>query len=147
LKSLLIIYNYHFYSRNIRLGKSDKWRNIIRDLVLLCFELNQSVSVIVNNSSPEGHIPMNLIDTLHLNKNVPNSLKNIVTPQMLLLCSWRTVKEVSQLFGLLGTEASIQTSASLDVLLTHEQVRYMQLHTHAHIRAREYNCAYACTCR
>lgn len=49
--------------------------------------------------------------------------KEIVTPQMVLLCSWRTVKEVSQLFGLFAIKASIRTAESLNGLLTVEQVR------------------------
>jgi hypothetical protein len=90
-------------------------------------------------------MPINLIDTLHLNKDIPNPEEKIITPQMLLLCSWRTVKEVSQLFGLLGTEASIQTNSSLDGLLTQEQVRYMHIVTHiyTHTRVREYSYVYS----
>jgi len=93
---------------------------------------------------------MNLIDTLHLSKDVPDLEEKIITPQMLLLCSWRTVKEVSQLFGLLGTEASIQTNSSLDGLLTQEQVRYMHIvthtYTHAYMSTVVCICAYAHNC-
>lgn len=96
------------------------WRNSVADIILLCFDLNHTVSVIVNNSSPEGHLPMDL-KTLNFNNDV--SIPEIVTPQMVLLCSWRTVKEVSQLFGLFATKASIQTTESANGLLTGEQVR------------------------
>lgn len=81
--------------------------------------------MVVNNSSPEGHLPMDL-KTLNLNASF---LKNeIITPQMVLLCSWRTVKEVSLLFGLFATKASIQTAESPNGLLTVEQVRFVYVH-------------------
>lgn len=107
-------------------AKEDKsWQSAVASIISLCSELSDIVSVIVNNSSPEGHLPMDL-KTLNLNDNDGDasfSEKEIVTPQMVLLCSWHTVKEVSLLFGLLATEASIQTSESKDGLLTTEQVR------------------------
>jgi len=78
--------------------------------------------VVVNNSSPEGHLPMDL-KTLNLDDALFPE-KEIITPQMVLLCSWRTVKEVSQLFGLFATKASIQTAESPNGLLTVEQVSF-----------------------
>lgn len=111
-------------------GTSKLWQSTVANIILLCFELNHTVSVVVNNSSPEGHLPMDL-KTLNLdNTSFPE--KEIVTPQMVLLCSWRTVKEVSQLFGLFATKASIQTVESLNGLLTEEQVRF------AHLRMLSY---------
>ncbi|KYQ58279.1 Thyroid adenoma-associated protein [Trachymyrmex zeteki] len=105
--------------------RSELWQNTIADIIELCFELNRTVSVVVNNSSPEGHLPMDL-KTLNLNASF---LKNeIITPQMVLLCSWRTVKEVSLLFGLFATKASIQTAESPNGLLTVEQIESIMKH-------------------
>lgn len=111
------------------------WQNTIANIILLCFELNHTVSIVVNNSSPEGHLPMDL-KTLSFNDDVSFPEKEIVTPQMVLLCSWRTVKEVSQLFGLFAIKASIQNCEPADGLLTEEQVRYIYLYiiyTYIHI--------------
>ncbi|XP_011644648.1 thyroid adenoma-associated protein homolog [Pogonomyrmex barbatus] len=112
---------------NLRdVGMSKPWQNAIADIILLCFELNHTVSVIVNNSSPEGHLPMDL-EMLNFN-DVSFPEKEIITPQMVLLCSWRTVKEVSQLFGLLATKASIQTAESQNGLLTEKQIEHIMKH-------------------
>lgn len=104
---------------------TEMWQLFIDKIIKLCFELNRAVSVVVNNSSPEGHLPMDS-KTLNLDETLPE--KEIITPQMVLLCSWRTVKEVSQLFGLLATEASIQTAESPNGLLTMEQIEKMMKH-------------------
>lgn len=106
------------------------WQDAVANIVSLCFELNQTVSVIVNNSSPEGHLPMDL-EALSL-ENGALAEREMVTPQMVLLCSWRTVKEVSQLFGLFATKASIRTDVSASGLLTDEQVRYMHIRAQIH---------------
>ena len=54
--------------------------------------------------------------------------KQIVTPQMVLLCSWRTVKEVSLLFGLLSTKAPICEDNPSTKLLNEEQVKFHNLY-------------------
>lgn len=70
---------------------------------------------------------------LNFNDDTSFPEKETVTPQMVLLCSWRTVKEVSQLFGLLANKASIQTDESMNGLLTEDQVRYIYLYICTHI--------------
>lgn len=35
-----------------------KWKEILNDLVEICFEMIPTVSSVVNSSSPEGHLPM-----------------------------------------------------------------------------------------
>ncbi|KYN05760.1 Thyroid adenoma-associated protein [Cyphomyrmex costatus] len=104
---------------------NELWQNTVADIIILCFELNRTVSVVVNNSSPEGHLPMDL-ETLNLNASF--YMNEILTPQMVLLCSWRTVKEVSLLFGLLATKASIQTAESPNGLLTVKQIENIMKH-------------------
>lgn len=120
---------FYFYFFCSGLGTDNLWQNTIANIILLCFELNHTVSVIVNNSSPEGHLPMDL-KLLNFNDDTSFPEKETITPQMVLLCSWRTVKEVSQLFGLLASKASIQTGESINGLLTEKQVRYTYLYVH-----------------
>lgn len=92
------------------------------DLVNMCFELNSAVSQIVNNSSPEGHLPMDL-NPRHLNCILQDDEEVVITPQMVLLCSWRTVKEISLLFGHLTSNASIYNEKTKTGLLKEDQVR------------------------
>ncbi|XP_012534366.2 thyroid adenoma-associated protein isoform X2 [Monomorium pharaonis] len=127
------LYGYLFCMRSLLsdcdlrgTGANKLWQSTVANIILLCFELNHSVSVVVNNSSPEGHLPMDL-KALNLDDE-SSPEKNIITPQMVLLCSWRTVKEVSQLFGIFATKASIQTADCLDGLLTEEQIEHIMKH-------------------
>ncbi|EFN66762.1 Thyroid adenoma-associated protein [Camponotus floridanus] len=128
------LYGYLFCIRSLladcdlrSAGTDNLWRNTIANIILLSFELNHTVSVIVNNSSPEGHLPMDL-KSLNFNDDTLFPEKETITPQMVLLCSWRTVKEVSQLFGLLANKASIQTDESINGLLTEEQIKHIMKH-------------------
>ncbi|XP_063979091.1 tRNA (32-2'-O)-methyltransferase regulator THADA [Diachasmimorpha longicaudata] len=95
------------------------WQRTVGDLIDLCLSLNKSVSQIVNNSSPEGHFPMDL-DDKHVNGDL-DDMEVAVTPQMVLLCSWRTVKEVSLLFGYLSEKSPIEEGGRMG-LLSMEQI-------------------------
>ena len=75
----------------------------------------------MNNSSPEGHLPMD-IESSTLSSTVPESSATTVTPQMVLVCSWRTVKEVSLLFGYLSAKSPITNDKSELGLLAEEQL-------------------------
>ncbi|KOC70573.1 Thyroid adenoma-associated protein like protein [Habropoda laboriosa] len=123
------LYGYLFCIRNLlqecnlkSVEKEQLWQNTIAELISACFQFSHAVSLIVNNSSPEGHLPMDLnIKTINeICDSVPE--KQIVTPQMVLLCSWRTIKEVSLLFGLLATEAPICEDNPSVGLLNEEQI-------------------------
>ncbi|XP_034189800.2 thyroid adenoma-associated protein homolog [Osmia lignaria lignaria] len=123
------LYGYLFCIRSLleecdfeQIAKTQLWQDATAKLVSVCLELSCAVSVIVNNSSPEGHLPMDL--SLQTINNIHNSSfeKQMVTPQMVLLCSWRTVKEVSLMFGLLAIKAPICEKNSPIGLLNKEQI-------------------------
>ncbi|KAJ9590083.1 hypothetical protein L9F63_016803, partial [Diploptera punctata] len=107
------------------------WRTLIADLVNICFHLNEVVGPIVNSSSPEGHLPMDFqAGKDHLRQDAGGAVLN-VTAQMVLLCSWRTVKEVSLFLGELAERAPISCSDGTDeekCLLTEKQVLAIGAH-------------------
>ncbi|XP_035729863.1 thyroid adenoma-associated protein-like isoform X2 [Vespa mandarinia] len=122
------LYGYLFCLRSLIsncdlsiVGTEKLWQETISKLILMCFELNKVVSIIVNNSSPEGHLPMDL--SPHTTNGLFfNPEKEIITPQMILLCSWRTVKEVSLLFGQLAIKSTISSHNVSGELLTENQI-------------------------
>lgn len=84
-----------------KLDRLSSWQKLLRDLINLCFKVNDIVTPVVNSSSPEGHLPMDFNQGSDLLKAKPAPASK-VTAQMVLLCSWRTVKEVSLLLGRLS---------------------------------------------
>ncbi|XP_033219101.1 uncharacterized protein LOC117174281 isoform X3 [Belonocnema kinseyi] len=121
------LYGYIFCVRSLlnildlrAIQDKDPWRKMITEIVYICFALSGIVSEVVNNSSPEGHLPMDLnIQNNHCLNNVHTSL---VTSQMVLLCSWRTIKETSLLFGYLTSKCPLYISESYLGLLSEDQV-------------------------
>ncbi|XP_017883798.1 thyroid adenoma-associated protein homolog [Ceratina calcarata] len=123
------LYGYLFCIRSLleecnlkSIEENHVWQNTIGELVSLCFELSHAVSLIVNNSSPEGHLPTDLNLRTIDETNHSTSDEQIVTPQMVLLCSWRTIKEVSLLFGLLAIKAPMFEDNSSIGLLNDGQI-------------------------
>uniref|UniRef100_T1J611 tRNA (32-2'-O)-methyltransferase regulator THADA n=1 Tax=Strigamia maritima TaxID=126957 RepID=T1J611_STRMM len=118
------------------------WFSFVSNLLELCFLLNEVVAPIVNNSSPEGHLPMDsepeTLIALHatLEKALGYNTEKLshsssdeacgkarsVTAQMVLLCSWRTVKEISLLLGDLCQRSPLPEDNDQPFLLTHNQV-------------------------
>lgn len=129
------LYGYLFCIRSLLyecnfkdVEKEHLWQNTVADLISISFEFSHAVSLIVNNSSPEGHLPMdlNLQAINEICGSVPD--KQIVTSQMVLLCSWRTIREVSLLFGMLSTKAPISEDNIPSGLLNEEQVKLYNLY-------------------
>lgn len=100
------------------IAKCQRWVQFVWKLLLTCRELSNVVAVVVNNSSPEGISPndFSIIENSVYDEDVEmESLESTVdeditneaetfkntrtTPQMVLLCSWRTIKEVSLILG------------------------------------------------
>lgn len=94
----------------------NEWRELVTRLLEMCFEISQIVAPIVNSSSPEGIFPKELRSAR------PDAQELLVTPQMLLVCCWRTMKEVSLFFGDLMRTLPIEFGGSSNYLLSHEQV-------------------------
>ncbi|XP_021248187.1 thyroid adenoma-associated protein isoform X2 [Numida meleagris] len=147
-----------------------EWKQIVARLILMSYELSAVVSPVVQSSSPEGLIPMDIdseaADRLQmiLNEIQPQDtndyflqakilkehckiesekladhkpMENIctemrgkesqicdVTAQMVLVCCWRSMKEVSLLLGTLCKLLPTQTASEpSDGLITGEQVK------------------------
>jgi hypothetical protein len=66
----------------------DPGEAISDELFKLGLTITSVTSSVLNNDSPEGHLPMDM-----------EQVDSRVTAQLLLLCSWRTSKEISLLFG------------------------------------------------
>ncbi|XP_015594002.1 uncharacterized protein LOC107267174 isoform X2 [Cephus cinctus] len=115
VRSLLSICNLR------EISMEEDWREMISTIIDQCFRLNEAVTQIVNNSSPEGHLPMDL-NSDYLNCLFFDPEATTVTPQMVLLCSWRTVKEISLLFGYLIAEVPISDNTTNASLLSEKQI-------------------------
>ena len=69
------------------------------ELFQVCSDISTVISCILNSDSPEGHLPMDM---------EPLTNSSSMTPQLLLLCAWRTSKEISLLLGKLCSHFSVK---------------------------------------
>ncbi|XP_066534782.1 thyroid adenoma-associated protein isoform X2 [Hoplias malabaricus] len=135
-----------------------EWRDVVTDLIALCYRMSDVVSPVVQSSSPEGLIPMDTdsetsaglqrilqeiqprdtndfftsareLDstseeqrhTFQANSTDPRDEAYKVTAQMVLVCCWRSMKEVSMLLGELCQSMPLHTQTQKG-LITEEQV-------------------------
>ncbi|XP_027208748.2 tRNA (32-2'-O)-methyltransferase regulator THADA isoform X1 [Penaeus vannamei] len=120
------------------------WQEILKIVLQVCYQVSELVAPVVRNSSPEGHLPMDLNpESLEvLRATLQQSLGNhhneqdvvlsaeatpqelvkaqAVNAQMLLLCAWRCVKEISLILG--DVVQKMPLSPRTDALLTNEDV-------------------------
>ncbi|XP_055695123.1 uncharacterized protein LOC129796972 [Lutzomyia longipalpis] len=89
--------------------ETPRWKSFYEKVLLLCNEASQIVAPIVNNSSPEGFFPED--------SELLESTDERVTPQMVLLCGWRTIKEVTLLLGEICEKTPISTN-----LISNEEI-------------------------
>uniref|UniRef100_A0A2M4B8H4 tRNA (32-2'-O)-methyltransferase regulator THADA n=1 Tax=Anopheles marajoara TaxID=58244 RepID=A0A2M4B8H4_9DIPT len=115
------------------LCREEHWRTSITRLITTCDSIIKLVSVVTNNSTPEGtyleefedtkmkieddcaDVEMKNVDDLSDNESINicmdtkiESTKSGTTPQMVLLCSWRTIKEISLILGDIASRSPIQ---------------------------------------
>uniref|UniRef100_A0A182N8V1 DUF2428 domain-containing protein n=1 Tax=Anopheles dirus TaxID=7168 RepID=A0A182N8V1_9DIPT len=118
------------------LSQDECWRTSIIRLIGTCDSIAKVVSVVTNNSSPEGTFLEDFVETTNANEcadiemdegsdseiceevlanaapsttNEPTNAgsKAETTPQMILLCSWRTIKEISLILGDIASRSPI----------------------------------------
>ncbi|KAL0879103.1 hypothetical protein ABMA27_004060 [Loxostege sticticalis] len=94
------------------ISEDNDWKMLIEQIIQTCVLVNKSVACVVNNSSPEGHLPMDAggiaADDYGNSGDVRLEDGRPVTAQMVLLCAWRSVKEVSLLLGTISSRLSIE---------------------------------------
>ncbi|XP_074661192.1 tRNA (32-2'-O)-methyltransferase regulator THADA-like [Tubulanus polymorphus] len=111
----------------------DEWRRLINILIDLSFGIAAIVSPIVSHSSPEGNVPLDSDiegpvertdeDEHELLKDVKNSVEMVQKmPKYLIVCCWRSVKEVSLTLGQLCQVAPIKECLTDNGLLTCEHI-------------------------
>ncbi|XP_053675421.1 thyroid adenoma-associated protein homolog [Anopheles nili] len=135
------------------LSQDECWRSSIVRLIETCDSISKVVSVVTNNSSPEGTFLENFEESIEgdcddvemdddnelssetvatspaIKDPTPEDTSKLeTTPQMILLCSWRTIKEISLILGDIASRSPIidvsdNTSCSDCVgLLTCQQI-------------------------
>lgn len=97
-----------------------KYQTYVERLLKLCFKIDDTLFPVLGSAAPEGFLP-GLQDSAPENKQVVRSL----AAQMLLVCAWRTMKEVcllmSDMCSLFQMEGE-NSSESANYILTVNQV-------------------------
>lgn len=105
------------------------WRSFFQRIIIKSKELTDVTAPIVNNSAPEGHLPNDLNDVSHYvdipDEENDNGSKIKVTAQMILICSWRTVRETALLLGEIALRIPILTTSNPNGLITVDQLLQM----------------------
>ncbi|XP_068140023.1 tRNA (32-2'-O)-methyltransferase regulator THADA [Drosophila tropicalis] len=114
-----------------KLAQELKWRQYIYELLDLCMTIIKVVLPIVSSSSPEGYLPASQYDKIKDMENA-NVLRRRLgaktvqqlhtTPQMVLLCGWRSVKEIALILGELVQRAPLELENSDSFLLEKSQL-------------------------
>ncbi|KAH8367907.1 hypothetical protein KR084_004101, partial [Drosophila pseudotakahashii] len=131
------LYGLLFASRHLlqqlkleKLAKEPGWRRYIEELVTVCLEVSRVVLPVVSSASPEGHLPATRDQetdqplTNVLSRRLPSEALQQVrtTPQMVLLCAWRSIKEVCLILGELVQRAPLEDEQRDDFLLSSGQL-------------------------
>lgn len=113
-------------------AERDVWRQFFHRIVPKCKRLTDVVAPIVNSSAPEGHLPNDLNDiSSYMDGEVDAASQINVTPQIMLVCAWRTVREASLLLGDIALRTPIipsQCDASTKGLITIDELLAIGAH-------------------
>ncbi|KAJ7373357.1 hypothetical protein OS493_012949 [Desmophyllum pertusum] len=107
---------------------NEQWQNLISHLLNECFCTADIVAPVVTSSSPEGFMVDDNEDPDEDLSQVPQysvlEESHIKAPaaQILLVCCWRTMKEVALLLGELADNAPLQVANNRNGLFTAQQL-------------------------
>ncbi|KAH8273365.1 hypothetical protein KR018_011871, partial [Drosophila ironensis] len=117
------MYGVLFASRHLlqqlslrELAREPVWRLYIQQLVEVCLDISDAVLPVVSSVSPEGLLPETLDQEMDQNlaavlqkRAAGECLVDVpASPQMVLLCCWRSIKEVSLILGELAQQAPLE---------------------------------------
>lgn len=112
------LYGLLFASRHLllqlqpdRMAEEQLWRVYIEQLLALCLDVSALMLPVVGSDSPEGHVPMEQQQEQtepQQAEMVPELDTLSITPQLVLLCAWRSIKEISLILGELVQRAPLQ---------------------------------------
>ncbi|XP_034489969.1 thyroid adenoma-associated protein homolog [Drosophila innubila] len=131
-----------------KLAEEQLWREYIDQLLSLCMLVSELMLPVVGSDSPEGHLPATQAEfqdetAVKVEEQVevkvegetetendaeadaesnPDMDTLSITPQLVLLCAWRSIKEVSLILGELVELAPLQQEHSHNYLLSKQQV-------------------------
>lgn len=118
------------------LAKELVWRQYVEQLLALCLDVSALMLPVVGSESPEGHVPIEEPQQEEQQQQQegeqaeksPKVDTLSVTPQLILLCAWRSIKEVSLILGELLQRAPLQQIKQEEQLQEEEeqQVENMQ---------------------
>lgn len=108
----------------------ENWRSFFERFIPKWRDVTNVVASVVNSSAPEGHLPANLNDESHFvpMNDEPNGFQIKLTPQIILLCAWRSVRESSLLLGDIALRTPVITSNSPNGLITVNSMLQISLH-------------------
>ncbi|ESO99953.1 hypothetical protein LOTGIDRAFT_112768, partial [Lottia gigantea] len=120
-------------------SNSSSWKHCFKNLVKVCLEVAEIVSPVVQDSSPEGNVPAEAIRGPGLNFDAiaqtdedrdlmleaEKSEKTVtLMPEYLVVCCWRSIKEVSLLLGEICLKVSIENEIHNEQgLLSFDQIQ------------------------
>lgn len=106
-----------------------KWRSFFERFIPKWIDLTHVMAPVVNSSAPEGHLPNDLNDKSHFiltEENLNGQIK--LTPQIILLCAWRTVRESSLLMGDIALRTPVITATNSNGLISVDSLLRIGLH-------------------
>lgn len=114
------------------LAEETLWREYVEQLLSLCVTISEIMLPIVGSESPEGLVPKAPKcgeDALSEPQEPQPELDTLSTvPQLVLLCAWRSIKEISLIMGDLVQRAPLQQERKHNYLLSQEQVAMIGEH-------------------